>query len=218
MKSKTKRNMKKTKSKFDWFELKRQSFHAATGLVILLLLIFNILNEWIIGGILVVGFVLFLINRRMKLPVIWWFIQHFERKENIKEMPGGGSFFYILGTFISLILFPRDVAYVAIVVLALGDSISTFIGKNYGRTRAPWSNVKLLEGTLAGMLLSFAGFLVLYYCLPGFSVTILEGLLACIVAMMVEAIEMKIGPRKIDDNLLIPVVAGAVILLIRGLF
>ncbi len=219
MKNKAKKEPGK---KFDWLELKRQMFHALTGLVILVLLMFGILNKWIIGGILVFGYILFLINLRKRIPVLWWFIQHFERRENMKDSPGGGSFFYVLGVFLSLVLFPTDVAYVAIVVLALGDSISTFIGKNYGKTKAPWSSVKLLEGTIAGIILSFAGFLGLYYLFPvlsiPFSVTLLEGLAACAVAMVVEALEISIEKRKIDDNVVIPLVAGAVILVMRGLF
>lgn len=217
----TKKEIKETK-KFDWFELKRQSFHALTGLIILALLIFNILNKWIIGGILVFGYILFLINLRKRIPVLWWFIQHFERRENMKDAPGGGSFFFVLGVFLSLVLFPKDVAYVAIAVLALGDSISTFVGKNYGRTKSPLSSVKLLEGTTAGIALSFAGFLGLYYLFPAlsipFSVTLLEGLAACAVAMIIEALEISIEKRKIDDNVVIPLVAGAVILVVRGLF
>ncbi|MDP2749964.1 MAG: SEC59/DGK1/VTE5 family protein [Nanoarchaeota archaeon] len=205
------------KQKIDYFELRRQGFHALTGISILLFLIFNVLNKWVLAAILVLGYAIYLVNKKLKVPIIWWFVKHFERKENLKETPARGSFFYVLGCFLALVLFPKDVAYVAIIVLALGDSISTFIGKSYGKTRAPWSNVKLLEGTVAGIALSFLGFLVLYFFLPGFSVTIFEGLAACIIAMIVEALEIKVEDRKLDDNVVIPLVAGAVILILRSL-
>lgn len=206
------------KGNFDWFELKRQAFHAIVGIMILLMLIFGLLNQWILLAVLIVGFVIYLINKRLKVPIIWWFVKNFERRENMKDTPGRGSFYFVLGIFLSLLLFPKDVAYAAIIILALGDSTSTLIGKAYGRTKAPWSSVKLLEGTIAGIAFSFIGFLALYYLLPGFSVPILHGLIACIIAMLVEALEIKTANRKLDDNVVIPLVAGAVILVMRGLF
>jgi len=44
-----------------------------------------------------------------------------------------------------------------------------------------------------------------------------EAALAALVAMMVEGIDVKIGINKIDDNIIIPPVAGLVVWILRSL-
>ena len=42
-----------------------------------------------------------------------------------------------------------------------------------------------------------------------------EALLASLLAMIVEAVEIRIGAEQVDDNILIPLVAAIVIMVIR---
>ena len=51
-----------------------------------------------------------------------------------------------------------------------------------------------------------------------FYVTAFEAFMASISAMFIEGFEIKIFNKRIDDNLIIPVVAGAVIWMIRLVF
>ena len=92
-------------------------------------------------------------------------------------------------------------------VLAFGDSISHMYGLHYGKIKHPLSNRKFLEGTIAGFI---AGFIGAWTFLPWH-----EAFFASLIAMIVEAIEIKIGAEQVDDNLIIPVVAGAVVWVIR---
>ena len=55
-----------------------------------------------------------------------------------------------------------------------------------------------------------AGFIGAFVFLPWY-----EAFFASLAAMIVEAIEVKIGTQQVDDNLLVPLVAGAVVLAIR---
>ena len=95
----------------------------------------------------------------------------------------------------------------SIMILALGDSVSHLYGLHYGRIKHPLSSTKFFEGTIAGFIAGFIGALIF---LPW-----LEAFLASLAAMAVEAIEIKIGAGQVDDNLIIPVVAGAAVLAVR---
>ncbi len=104
-------------------------------------------------------------------------------------------------------MFPKDIAMASIMVLALGDSISHLYGLHYGKTKHPLSKTKFMEGTIAGTIFGFIGAFVF---LPWW-----EAFLASFAAMIVEAIEIKIGTNQVDDNLIVPFVAGAAVWLMR---
>src|SRR3989338_4256889 len=201
-----------------FFEWNRQLFHIFLGIVIVVLLMYGILGYDItvlgiiiryvdILGIIILGFLLSYLSKKIKIPVIYQLLQKLERNEELQRFPGKGTIFYFIGVFVSLMLFPKDIAMASIMVLALGDSISHLFGLHYGRTRHPLSKTKFLEGTIAGFAAGFIGALVF---LPWH-----EAFFASLAAMIVEAIEVKIGTQQVDDNLLVPLVAGAVVLAIR---
>jgi len=105
------------------------------------------------------------------------------------------------------LLFDKDIAMASIMVLALGDSVSHLYGLHYGKIKHPLSNKKFLEGTIAGFVAGFIGALVFarWY----------EAFFASLAAMIVEGIEVKIGTRQIDDNIIVPLVAGGVLWAMR---
>ena len=202
-------------TKFEW---NRQLFHIFLGIVIVVLLMYGILGYDItvlgiiiryvdILGIIILGFLLSYLSKKIKIPVIYQLLQKLERNEELQRFPGKGTIFYFIGVFVSLMLFPKDIAMASIMVLALGDSIIHLFGLHYGRTRHPLSKTKFLEGTIAGFA---AGFIGAFVFLPWY-----EAFFASLAAMIVEAIEVKIGTQQVDDNLLVPLVAGAVVLAIR---
>jgi dolichol kinase len=97
----------------------------------------------------------------------------------------------------------------SVMVLALGDSVSHLFGLHYGRIKYPLSKTKFLEGTIAGFIAGFIGALVF---LPWH-----EAFFASLIAMAAEAVEIKIGAQQIDDNLVVPITAGAVVWLFRAI-
>ena len=193
--------------KLNEFELNRQVFHILFGLIIVILLIYGFLNKEIILGLILIGLILSFLSRRMQVPVISNLLQKFEREKEIKKFPGKGILFYLAGVFIALLLFSKDIAMASIMVLAFGDSVSHLYGLHYGKISHPLSKTKFLEGTIAGFIAGLIGALVF---LPWH-----EAFFASLVAMIVEAIEIKIGAEQDDDNLIIPVVAGAAVWLFR---
>lgn len=190
-------------------ELRRQLFHFLLGLVIVILYQLNLISSLIIFVILVLGGILVLISKRARLPIVGWFLDNFERKEQIRIFPGRGALYYFIGVLLAMQLFEKDIACAAIMILALGDSVGHLVGRYYGKTR--WINSKkLLEGTLAGALAGFLGAV--------FFVNPLEAALASIGAMVMEAVEIDLNRTALDDNLYMPLVAGTVIYLLRLYF
>ena len=199
--------MEEKSKKMTEFEFNRQMIHMFLGIIVVLLLKYGFVNKNIILVLILVGFILSFLSAKIKIPVIHDFLQKFERKKDLEKFPGKGVIFYFIGIYISLLLFPKEVAMASIMILALGDSVSHIYGLHYGKIKHPLSNTKFIEGTIAGFLAGFFGALIF---LPW-----LEAFLASLAAMVVEAIEIKIGAEQVDDNLIIPVIAGAVVWLMR---
>ena len=191
-------------NKFEW---NRQLFHIFLGICIVALLVYDFIDKKIILAAIIVGMAISYLSKKTRLPVIHDLLEIFERKEDRQKFPGKGIIFYFIGVYASLLVFPKDIALASIMVLALGDSISHLYGLHFGRIRHPLSKTKFLEGTIAGFVFGFIGALVF---LPW-----REALTASLAAMIVESIAIKIGTQQIDDNLIIPFVAGAAVWLIR---
>ena len=188
-------------------EWRRQFFHIIFGVVIVVLLMYGLIDKHVIFWIIIIGLSLSYLSTMVKIPIINFLLWKFERDEWAKKFPGKGMIFYLIGADISLFLFPKEVAMASIMVLAFGDSVSHIFGLHYGKMKHPLSDKKFLEGTIAGFVMGFIGAFVFlrWY----------EALLASLIAMTAEAIEMKIGTSQVDDNLVIPVIAGAVVWVIR---
>lgn len=199
--------MEDKKSKLTEFELNRQLFHIFLGIVIVILLMYGFIDKTIILISIFIGLILSYLSKKVNIPILYDFLQKFERKQDMQKFPGKGVIFYFVGVYISLLLFDKEIAMASIMVLALGDSVSHLYGLHYGKIKHPLSNTKFLEGTIAGFI---AGLLGAKIFLPWH-----EAFFASLAAMIVEAIEIKIGTEQVDDNLIIPVVAGGVVWMIR---
>jgi phytol kinase len=103
--------------------------------------------------------------------------------------------FLAAGIILSLIMFSGNVAYAAIVIVAVGDPTARFIGKVFGRTRL---GRKSLEGFMAGWIVSLLAASVF-----------VSPLLAMIGATTGMLLELS---GILDDNLTIPIGAGSLIL------
>src|SRR3989338_3295115 len=194
----------------DKFELKRQAFHILLGMAIVVLLLYGFIGfDFELSGItipfadilllIIFGLSLSYFSRSVNIPMVSWLLKKFERQNEIKKFPGRGLIFYLVGVYISLLLFPKDIALASVLVLALGDSVSHLFGLHYGKIKNPLSKTKFLEG-----------FIGAFVFLPWH-----EAFFASLAAMIVEAIEIKLGTEQVDDNLIIPVVAGAVVWMVR---
>ena len=190
-------------------EAKRQLFHMLLGIAIVALLVYGLIDKTHIFFLIVIGIIISFLSKKYKIPVICWFLKNFDREKDLKSFPGKGVIFYLIGVFLVLSFFPFDIAMPAILVLAFGDSASHLFGVRHGKIRHPFADKKFIEGMIAGFIAAFIGALVF---LPWH-----EALIASFFAMLAESIEIKIGAEKVDDNIIIPLVAAIAVSIARFL-
>jgi dolichol kinase len=181
----------------DGDERARQLVHASVGLILCAVI-------WFVGlefasylvlvgtclGILIVHLVLV----GIKFNAIDKLLDKLERRG---ALPGEGSMYYALGILFALGLLRENAAAAVsvILILAIGDSLSTHLGMNYGKNKLPWNSSKTFEGSVAFA----AGSMVAFLILP-VNVT----LFVILAATLVESFP------QLDDNITVPFVCSIV--------
>ena len=182
----------------------RKLIHIALGCAIVAGLYFHYLSSWIIFWVLaslVIGsFIARLLPRRQYRNLVWIL------EKNAHDWPGQRVVMFLIGILLSLQLYDFSVALACICILALGDGVSGLVGP-FGSIRSPLSQLKLVEGSLAGALCGGAA--ALLFVAP------LEAFTASFVAMTFEAIEIRLNQKILDDNIVVPLAAGTTIVLLR---
>jgi len=150
------------------------------------------------------------------------------RREKEKEKMGA-EIYFLLGAIISLAIYDLRIAAAGILMVTFGDMAAAVIGTKYGKTPLPFIKDKAWEGFLAELAVNFIiGFMVLRQPVNGKmwwdSLWLPAGdpMWLIIIVMAVSAAVVETAVSKLDDNLLVPVIAGfngeIVLLLIRGSF
>jgi len=202
-------------------EIKRQIFHVALGLSLVILISRSIMltlgsrvpfsGFYFLPSIsrvffffIVIGAILVLISKDYQIPIIAWFLNVFERSDVKSKFPGKGCFFFFLGAFFVSLFFERSVIAASLVILAVGDSTSHFIGAHYGKIKHPFSEVKNIEGNLIGGILGGVGASLFVHPILAFT--------AAFIAMFIEGVSLTGWKEMInEDNLIIPVVSSVII-------
>ena len=190
-------------------ELKRKSVHIFAGVFAALFYYFGLINWMHVLVIIIIGFLLSNYLKKHKVPFLDWFLERMDRKEDRIKFPGKGAIFLMIGIFLSIIIFPKNIAVASIMILALGDGVSALLGQ-FGKYPHPFNRFKFIEGTIAGIISGTIGAAIF--------VPFWQGLIASIFAMTFEAMDIVLLKDKIDDNLIVPVVAGAVLVIIMRLY
>ena len=101
-----------------------------------------------------------------------------------------------VGVVLSLLAFPKNIAYASITIVAVGDPVASYVGRKLGRIHV---RQKTLEGFAGGLIVSFAAALLWvppHLALAGSAAGMLFELLGLL-----------------DDNLAIPIGAGSAMLI-----
>lgn len=129
-----------------------------------------------------------------------WLETFILKRERPGAFPLSGAVFFFMGAFCALLLFSQQNAAAAVAVLALGDSMSTVVGKMWGRHRLFLNKSKSWEGSLAFFL--FAAAALLFFVQPQ------KAIVVAALTAVVEAL-----PR-LDDNFTVPIAAGLLLALL----
>lgn len=130
----------------------------------------------------------------------------FERSGGPKFM---GAFLFYLSAAVSFTVFPFPLASAAVAILSVGDGFATLVGVSVGRHLI--IPKKTIEGSSAFF---FTAILVALFFVP-LSAAIVTAAVATLLEIAVGHPRLK--PYRnwgIDDNLLVPLVAGLVLLLL----
>tara|TARA_Y100000310_G_C20487438_1_gene717527 strand:+ start:171 stop:767 length:597 start_codon:yes stop_codon:yes gene_type:complete len=190
-------------------EIGRQIIHILAALLAVVLIYYNILSSLSIFLLIVIGILASFLVKRIRLPFFSWFLDNFERENMKKKFPGKGLIFFFIGVLLVLKLFDKDIALASIMILGLGDSVSHLFGARFGKIRNIFNGDgrKLLEGTLAGTVTGFLGAV--------FFVSVPLAFFASLAAMVAEVIKIDFNEHTLDDNLVVPLIAGTVMFLLR---
>jgi len=113
-----------------------------------------------------------------------------------------GSTYFLFSTLLTILFFPKPVAIASLLILILSDTAAAWVGKGIGKT-------KVFEKTLEGSLAFFFCSLLIVWIYP--HLNRFSGSLAALGTAVVEVL-----PIPVNDNLSIPLVAGAIMLLGGG--
>lgn len=189
-------------------EYRRQAAHLLFGVGLSILVGFHILTPFTLGLILMTGFLcIAYIKSGGRIPLFSKVLLIFERQHHFDKFPGRGIFFFVMGSFFASLLFSTEIAVASILILAFGDSITNIVGKYYGRYPLWFNPKKNIEGPIAAALFAgFAASLVIPW--P-------HAFLAAGFAMFIETLPLQIRHIEIDDNVTIPLAAGALLTVLQ---
>jgi len=189
------------------FEFRRQIAHIVFGCIIVFIYARFLISPHFLGGLFVIGCCFAMILKTVEIPVLHHFLLLFEREKHFKKFPGRGFVFFMLGAYLSLVFFNLNVALSSIMILTFGDAFTNLIGYYFGKKVHFLNKRKTWEGTIGGIIMgTMAGSLF---------IPIVQVFLATTISMFFEAPQWKIGRYEIDDNLIIPLVAGCSLVLLN---
>ncbi len=177
-------------------ELRRKSIHLL-GLVVPILYFFTSRDLIIIGvGVLVTLALAAELLKGVVPGVRVIFLRIFSPILRSQERRGGltGATYFLIGSFLCILLFDKTLAIVCLCFLTLGDLCAALIGKQWGRIKL--FSRKSLEGSLACFVVCTAAALLIG----------LHPIVAITGALVATVIELL--PIGVDDNVTIPLISG----------
>jgi dolichol kinase len=207
---------------FKWSqEFTRKIIHIGAGLWIWGLLYF--FEHWYFG---IIPFGTFIV-----LNYVFYRQQTFKAMDTEESTPG--TVYFAISITIMLVWLWRTgggldrvpIAAAALMAMTLGDAFANIVGRRWGKhTYTVWGHTRSWEGTAAMAVTGLAGIVLTLAFLPGSALSPnsipLSGIGVVIVSLAgtaAAAISEALSPKG-TDNLSVPLVSGAVMLLISGLF
>jgi dolichol kinase len=198
-------------------ELKRKALHLGALVIPLgIVVLGRTAAMWLLVPLATVAVTLDVL--RLRVPAVHRFINWvFAPIMRPEEQPpfGGpivinGATWMCVSAALCAVFFPEPVAAAALAMLMVGDGAAAVIGRRYGRTRYPFSE-KSVEGSAAFFVTGLAAALPFgLLAVPAVALPTLAA--GAFTAALVEAL-----PLPINDNVRVPLIAGATMLLALGL-
>lgn len=131
-----------------------------------------------------------------RLPIVTAFTLRMSRRDETTHFVIR-PLYLAVGIILALFLFPKTIAYASIGIVAVGDPVAAYIGGKFGRRHI--TRKKTVEGSIAGFTASLL--------LASLIVSPFVAFVGSTSAMLMELLD------KPDDNLTMPIAAGALMTL-----
>lgn len=181
-------------------EIKRQGVHVVFGSSIVLAAL--VLSQQALVILLTALLVVQAITLLIRDPITQRILELLERDHNKARFPGKGALAITMGALLTALIFPLAIIP-AMLVVAFADAASTIIGVRFGRSHAPWSERKSWAGIVAFALVSAS---IMFFYTPWWP-------LAALALTAVEAADYQ-DIAFLDDNLLLPLTVGALLVIV----
>lgn len=132
----------------------------------------------------------FRVEKGAKVPIVWRF---YRPKESDRI---GGNINFMMGAIIVISVFSREVASAAILMTTFGDMAAALVGTAYGKRWIRGLPDRAWEGVIAEMVVDLVIGIIF---LP----------VVIVIPMAIAATVVETLIYKLDDNLMIPLFAGA---------
>jgi len=179
-------------------EILRQLIHAS-GIFILVLSIFLKPEALILLCLIMVVMaeMIFVLDKYHHIPLLSTILSKCKRKDDER-----GFLYFFIGIIVTLYIFSFNMAIASagILMLLLGDSASTLVGRRFGRHKLPFNKLKSFEGSFAFLVVGFLSSLLLLPIFPS--------VIGAIVGTITEAYS------PIDDNITVPIISALTISLV----
>ena len=182
----------------------RAAVHGMVGIVsALAILLFS--RGWVLLALVFVTSVfLFFDITRLRMPIFntWftkWFALVIREEERIRLTHAS---YFLLGCLLTALVFPREIASLAILFAALGDPAANVVGTWKGYTKF-WT--KSIEGSLACLIVCV---------IVGMAVVIFTGRPVMVVAVMgaIFAMIFELLPLRLNDNITMPIGSASIMM------
>jgi len=194
-------------------EISRQLVHLSGILFILLAQFTEKSTASIYFFLIALTFLIYSIYIMRETSRLKKFVHFFESRLREKVMkierpgiPMQGAFWFYFACGLSFLIFPKEIATAACLILAVSDSLSTLVGKHLGTRKI--LGTKTLEGTL---VFFFSSLIIALAFSPSAALAVA---LAATAGELLPELAPSLKRRAIlDDNLTIPILAGIAFLL-----
>ena len=187
-------------------EYKRKLIHVF-NLIIPLSYLYVFPEKWQMIKVLTSLMVLFIFTDIFRHKIGWiqsFFKSFFNSMLRSHEMDGKltGATWVMISAVITITLFSKPVAIIALIFMSLGDATAGLIGKRFGKHKI---GDKTWEGFFGGLIVC------IIIALNFTSLPLVVSLIGAITAMIMELI-----PIPLDDNFKIPLGSGAIMMMLSA--
>jgi dolichol kinase len=192
--------------------LARKTWHMFMGLMIISIYEFSGMSTstavMILGSAL--GIALFVETARLRIPTFNEKVLRFwgPLMRSCEADRMSGTPFYLLSTVLAFAIFPKPVAVLSVLYLAIGDPVASIFGIIYGKNSPKIAQGKSIIGTAAGVA---ACALVTLIFIKVYPVPVSDG--AWLGISLVGGLSgglAELAPFDMDDNFTIPMISGFV--------